>query len=158
ARACPTFGEDSVLSRPERDIPGRDNVQPGLHVMSPDGPGEPSGDYPVVWWDPRALKLDVPPITGIPRQDLIEDPGPEVLAADHRAYTSWMRAKDEAIIQGARPSFAVQTVTEWAQRTGQDDEQSVPEVVVDAAGGVPRPAGPRFGTLVHAILATVALD
>jgi ATP-dependent exoDNAse (exonuclease V) beta subunit len=30
--------------------------------------------------------------------------------------------------------------------------------VVDAASGLARPSGPRFGTLVHAILATVALD
>jgi len=70
-----------------------------------------------------------------------------------------MRAKDDAIVQGARPSFAVQTVTEWAQRMGRDEEPSAPEVaVVDMASGVPRPVGPRFGTLVHAILATVALD
>jgi len=31
-------------------------------------------------------------------------------------------------------------------------------VLVNAALGVPRPGGPRFGTLVHATLATVALD
>ena len=30
--------------------------------------------------------------------------------------------------------------------------------MIDAASGVARPTGPRFGTLVHAILATVALD
>src|SRR5262249_51160485 len=31
-------------------------------------------------------------------------------------------------------------------------------MVIDAGSGVARPSGPRFGTLVHAILATVALD
>jgi ATP-dependent exoDNAse (exonuclease V) beta subunit len=30
--------------------------------------------------------------------------------------------------------------------------------VVDALSAIPRPRGPRFGTLVHAVLATVALD
>jgi ATP-dependent exoDNAse (exonuclease V) beta subunit len=37
----------------------------------------------------------------------------------------------------------------------------VPEpdvAVVDAASAMPHPSGPRFGTLVHAVLATVALD
>src|SRR5437899_2499283 len=73
ARACPTFGEDSVLQRPDRETPGKDNVQPGLHVLGPGDSENEVRDYSVVWWDPRVLKLDAQPITGIPRQDLIED-------------------------------------------------------------------------------------
>src|SRR5437667_4065866 len=49
APACPPLGEDSVLERPDRETPGRDNVQPGLHALG--APGD--GRYPVVWWDPR---------------------------------------------------------------------------------------------------------
>ncbi len=159
AGACPAFGDDSVLQRPDRETPGKDNAQPGLHTMRPADSREPLGDYSVVWWDPRVLTLDVEPVTGIPRQDLIEDPGPTVLESDHRAYAEWQRAKDEAITEGARPTFAVQTVTEWSQRTSGDEERPVPEVtVIDAASTEPRPAGPRFGSLVHAILAAVALD
>ncbi len=153
APGCPPLGEDSVLERPDRETPGRDNVQPGLHLLGPSG----DAGYPVVWWDPRALTLGVRPVFGIRRQDLIEDPGPEVLDADRRRYQEWQRARETALERGARPSFAVQTVTEWARRGGAD----VPEpdvTVVDAASGIARPAGPRFGTLVHAVLATVALD
>ena len=56
-------------------------------------------------------------------------------------------------------AFAVQTVTEWARRAAEVADAPEPEVtVIDAASGVARPGGPRFGTLVHAVLATVALD
>src|SRR5262249_32622308 len=79
---CPPLGEDTVLERPDRDLPGRDNVRPGLHLIG--GPND--GRYPVVWWDPRALVLDVKRVFGIRHQELIEDPGPEVLAADRARY------------------------------------------------------------------------
>ena len=155
APACPPFGEDSVAARPDRDAPGRDNVKPGLHVFGDEGEGR----YPVVWWDPRALTLDVQPQFGIRRQDLIEDPGPDVLEADRRSYQDWQRARAAALERGAQPTFAVQTVTEWARRAAEVAGAPEPEVtVIDAASGVARPTGPRFGTLVHAILATVALD
>jgi ATP-dependent exoDNAse (exonuclease V) beta subunit len=155
APACPTLGEDSVLQRPERETPGRDNVQPGLHVLG----APPDGQYPVVWWDPRALALDVQPVFGIRRQDLIEDAGPGVMEADRERYQAWQRAHEAALGQGSRPSLAVHTVTQWAERGAADDAAPGPEVsVVDAASGLARPSGPRFGTLVHAILATVALD
>ena len=75
APACPPFGEDSVLERPERETPGRDNVQPGLHMLG----AAADQAHPVVWWDPRALALDRQPLFGIRRQDLIEDAGPDVL-------------------------------------------------------------------------------
>jgi ATP-dependent helicase/nuclease subunit A len=165
----------------------------------------PSADaaYQVVWWDPRALALDRQPVFGIRRQDLIEDPGAAVLEGDRRRYQDWRIARQAAQERGARPSLAVQTVTDWAQRAAGEDgrrpegtgtevtgagvtqsegaqsegtqpgvtqsegtqsgatrpEASLPEVtLVDAASGLPRPTGPRFGTMVHAILATVALD
>ncbi len=148
-----TFGEDSVIERPDRETPGRDNVQPGLHVFGEAGEGR----YEAVWWDPRALTLDVRPQFGIRRQDLIEDPGPEVLEADRQTYRDWQHVRAAALERGAQPSIAVETVTEWARRAAADLPE--PEVtVVDAASGIARPSGPRFGTLVHAILATVALD
>ncbi len=160
APACPPFGEDSVLLRPDADTPGRDNVQPGLHVLrAPGDPGNPRAEYPVVWWDPRALTLGARPAVGIRHQDLIEDPGADVLEGDRRRYAEWQRARQDALEQGTRASVVVKTVTEWAERAGDDGQAPEPEVtVIDAATGVARPSGPRFGTLVHAVLATVALD
>jgi ATP-dependent exoDNAse (exonuclease V) beta subunit len=160
APECPPLGEDSVLERPDSDTPGRDNVQPGLHVLATARDREsPPAEYPVVWWDPRALTLGARPPVGIPNQGLIEDPGADVLEGDRRRYAEWLRARQIALEQGGRASVVVKTVTEWAQRAGDDDQVPEPEVtVIDAASGVARPSGPRFGTLVHAILATVALD
>jgi ATP-dependent exoDNAse (exonuclease V) beta subunit len=51
-------------------------------------------------------------------------------------------------------------VTEWARATPDGDGAvDAPDVtLVEAAADGSRPSGPRFGTLVHAALATVALD
>ena len=155
APACPPFGPDSVLERPEQDAPGRNNVQPGLHVL---GAADESR-YPVVWWDPRALALDVEPVFGIRRQDLIEDPGPDVMEADRQSYRDWREARALAIERGAVPTLPARTVTEWSAAAAPDADPDQPDVsVVDAAAPLDRPSGPRFGTLVHAVLATVPLD
>jgi ATP-dependent exoDNAse (exonuclease V) beta subunit len=156
APACPDFGEDSVLDRPDSDVPGRDNVRPGLHVLGDAGDGQ----YPVVWWDPHSLTLGVEPTFGVRRQDLIEDAGPGVVEEGRRSYQAWQRAREVAREEGARPTFAVRTVTEWAQRAADDEKDRGEVTVIDARPGAQPsgPSGPRFGTLVHAVLATVALD
>jgi ATP-dependent exoDNAse (exonuclease V) beta subunit len=190
ARGCPEFGEDSVLERPDRDSPGRDNVRPGLHAFDSDrepepGPrerGEARVGYGVVWWDPRLLSLDVARIYGLRREDLIQDPGREVVEADRRAYDDWLGAGGLARERGGVPSVRIETVTEWARRDrgGDVDSRAAPVgppaeptgtaaaasttvragdvEVIDVAPGVSRVGGARFGTLVHATLATVALD
>jgi ATP-dependent exoDNAse (exonuclease V) beta subunit len=150
APGCPAFGEDSVLERPDRDTPGRDNVRPGRHAF---------GDYDVVWWDPRRLGLDVQRVYGLRREDLIVDPGRESVEADRRRYDDWLAARRSAQEAGARPSLRVRVVTEWARAKPDGDAAAAPAVeLLDAGTRVSRPAGPRFGTLVHAALATVPLD
>jgi ATP-dependent exoDNAse (exonuclease V) beta subunit len=60
-----------------------------------------------------------------------------------------------------QPSLRIRTITEWARMTLAKDESPglAHEVaLVTAASGAARPGGARFGTLVHALLATVALD
>src|SRR3989442_11140051 len=87
APGCPAFGEDSVLERPDRDTPGRDNVRPGLHAF---GDGADGARYDVVWWDPRHLRLDVQRVYGLRREDLIVEPGREIVEADRRRYDEWL--------------------------------------------------------------------
>jgi ATP-dependent exoDNAse (exonuclease V) beta subunit len=156
APSCPSFGEDSVLERPDRDTPGRDNVRPGLHTFE-----EADRRYDVVWWDPRRLTLDVQRVYGLRREDLIQDPGREIVEGDRRRYDEWRAGRQAAQERGARPSLRVRTVTEWAAATPEDDGTAARAGTVEviaAAPGAARPGGPRFGTLVHAVLATVALD
>jgi ATP-dependent helicase/nuclease subunit A len=151
APACPAFGEDSVLDRPDRDTPGRDNVRPGLHAFA---------DYGVAWWDPRQLRLDVQPVYGLRREDLIQDPGRATVEADRARYEEWLAGRRAAQEGGARPSLRVQTATDWARATRDGEALALAGDVtlVAVAPAAARPHGPRFGTLVHAALATVALD
>jgi ATP-dependent exoDNAse (exonuclease V) beta subunit len=156
APGCPSLGEDSVLERPDRETPGSDNVRPGLHAFA---------DYSVVWWDPRRLALDVQPLYGLRREDLIVEPGRDVVAADRARYDDWLASRRAAQEAGARPSVRVHVVTEWTRAAGGESTVAADltlgdadVAVIDATSGAPRPGGPRFGTLVHATLATVALD
>ena len=157
APGCPPLGDDSVLERPDRNTPGRDNVRPGLHTL-----GAESDRYDVVWWDPRCLVLDVQRVYGLRREDLIQDPGRQTVEADRQRYDEWLAARQTAQERGARPSLSVRTVTDWARATPVGDDETATRArdvdLVVAAPGVARPMGPRFGTLVHAALATVALD
>jgi len=161
APGCPAFGEDSVLERADRDTPGRDNVHPGLHAFGQSLDDDAGDRYGVVWWDPRRLTLDVQRVYGLRREDLIQDPGRETVEADRKRYDEWLTARQAAQERGARPSLRVRAVTEWARAAPDDDETAAlarDVALVTAARGGARPGGPRFGTLVHAVLATVALD
>jgi ATP-dependent exoDNAse (exonuclease V) beta subunit len=156
APGSPALGEDSVLERPDRDTPGRDNVRPGLHAFGAGGSG-----YGVVWWDPRRLGLDVQPVYGLRREDLIQDAGRATVEADRARYEAWAAARRAAQEQGARPSLRVHAATDRARATrdGEDASSLAREVeLVAVTPAAARPGGPRFGTLVHAALATVALD
>jgi hypothetical protein len=156
AAGCPGFGEDSVLERPDRDTPGRDNVHPGLHAFGSDGTG-----YGVVWWDPRRLGLAVQPLYGLRRDDLIQDPGRPIVDSDRARYEQWLSERREAQERGAQPSVRLRTATDWARaRQDGDDRAALAREVelVAVTPAAPRPSGPRFGTLVHATLATVVLD
>jgi len=149
AIGCPPFGEDSVLQRSDGDAPGNDNVRPGRHVFA---------DYDVTWWDPRCLQLDVIRVYGLRREDLIQEPDRTMVDADRRAYDDWMARRRDAQDAGARPSLRVRPVTEWAAERSDGAPMSADVEIVEIGTGIPRPTGPRFGTLVHATLATVALD
>src|SRR5262245_26284156 len=152
APGCPDFGEDSVLERPDRDTPGRDNVRPGRHAFE----GGVGGGYDVTWWDPQRLALDVRRVYGLRREGLIQDPGRETVEADRRRYDEWLAARREAQEQGARPTLLVRVATEWARAAPQGENAAAlarDVTLVGAGPRGPRPGGPRFGTLVHAALA-----
>ena len=185
--ACPSFGTDSVLERPD-DPAGAENVCPGLHrfphtltpnPLTPDPqPATPS--YSVVWWDPKTLKLGAQVRFGLRQEELIgKDAPPEIIQADLRAYEDWKTRRDHAVDHGSSPSLVVRTVTECAAAAVRGEAGARPAeepgteqprgprhaelgtnavTLIDLPRDVVRPSGPRYGALVHAILATVSLD
>jgi ATP-dependent exoDNAse (exonuclease V) beta subunit len=152
APGCPPFRKDSVLARPDDGIASPRTVSPGLHRV--DGGGDA---FEVVWWDPAALSLGVEPPFGLRRQELIaRDVAPEIVAEGQRRYMSWRDARDAAVAAGRVPACEVKTATEWAASSDAAIRPEVEVVVIDRQPN--RPAGARYGTLVHAVLATVPLE
>jgi len=142
APGCPTFGRSSVLDPPPDGVSA--GVRPGRH-----------GD--VVWWDPAALQLDAPPLYGVRREELMSKDAKESdVESDAARHERWATGRREAIERAGTPSLRVQTATERA--TVRTDSQVPPAEVVTLPRDAGRPSGPRFGALVHAVLATAPLD
>ena len=170
APQCPAFpSKDTVLTRPDGDPAGRGIVAPGLHRLGsgaePRVPNPeyraPSTEYRVVWWDPHSLVLDAPGTGGLRRDDLIaKDGDPNAVAARLAAYRAWEGDRTWTLTRARVASVAVHTATELARdRTADLGGPGTPPVeVIDLPRSAARPFGPRFGSLVHATLATVALD
>ncbi len=136
---------------------------PGAGATAPrDGDGGTSETgYSVVWWDPHLLKLDVEARFGIRQEELLSKDVPDdVVEADLARYRAWRRRREETVTDAAEASIRVVTVTELARRQIADGLPApAPEpdlVEVHRVGH--RPAGARFGALVHAVLAAVPLD
>ena len=168
AAGCPQFrSKDSVLVRPDGDPARPHTVAPGLHrfnALSDPGSRVPRTGYAVVWWDPRALDLHAASSFGLRRDDLIVKDGDMFAVEDRMSeYDRWRGERARVIEEGSRPSLRVERATTWAAaaaEAGIDEEiaGAGPIEIVELPGAGGRPRGPRFGTLVHAVLATVPLD
>jgi len=174
AAGVPSFkSKDTVLVRPDGDPASSKTVAPGTFVFAATGdPGaapEPAQrEYAVTWWDPRALALGAVSPFGLKRDDLIVRDGDMFAVEDRLAdYERWREARARMIQDGARPTVRMQTATAWAAGADSDGTAEVllerfdgaPEVeLLHLTGAADRPRGPGFGTLVHAVLATVPLD
>jgi ATP-dependent helicase/nuclease subunit A len=163
---CPPFAsKDSVLERPDGDPASRSTVCPGEHRV-----GDPPEAASVVWWSPEpdVLALGALPPFGLRRDDLIVKDVD--LTVPHRYlddYRRWLSSLQSAVAAASQPTLIVRTATEVAARetaacvdaTDANDtarRQAAPSGAVaierlDADAS--RPAGARFGSLVHALLA-----
>ena len=188
--ACPMFGRDSVVVRPDGDPAKPDTVAPGLHWLGTDDgkakvlpfqsngagasaesspratpPSEGTVGYPVVWWDPASpsLTLGVEARFGIRQEQLLsKETAASIVERDLTTYRDWRARRDATVARAATPSLRVRTVTELAARLVADGAPVPPAIgepeVLDIGDPGERPSGRRFGALVHAVLATAALD
>lgn len=155
------------------------NVVP---FRSPSNSGAESSDdaeYPVVWWDPHRLALGTGALVGIRRQELLSKEAPDTVEEeDLERFRTWRRRHDTTVERAARPSLVVATATERARAgagesaaggesagggnaercAGASDGERNMVTVVEVERAAGRPAGARFGTIVHAVLATVPFD
>lgn len=182
APACPPFGSDTVLDRPMScNASPRDAVAPGLHRPE-------AGEHRVVWWDPSALELGSARGVGLRLQELLEAPKEaatlpssedanegsrappkEGTRATARAATdesagsddeAWRATRSALIQKASLPAVQLCTVREAAALRAASPEVGMCAFPVEQTE-VPRHSrsrGPRFGALVHAILAQIHLD
>jgi len=160
AATLPAFSRDSVLERPDGALADSHTVSPGLHRIADEANG---GTHDVVWWDPAALSLDAPAPLGLRRHEIIaKDVSEDVVAVGLDRHRAWAEARTATLARAAVPSVRVITTTEWV---ADEDVGAVPaldspsdtvEVVALRRDGA-RPPGPRFGSLVHAVLANIRL-
>ncbi len=149
-QGAPPFGDDSVPGRPDDVARPFGSVMPGTH--EPD-----AGRHRVTWWDPAVLKLDVRTSIGLSQTKILEADGDGRATAALADWEAWRGLRAAVRETGAVPSQEVRTATEWAHAVGMVAGENEIEIV-DARPRGGRPAGRRFGELVHAVLATVGLD
>lgn len=151
ATGTPLFGDDTVSERPEKARLKSDSVMPGLHAPE-------AGSHRIVWWDPRAplLKLGLKPSIGIRQEKILIDSTDGRAAEAKAAWEGWRAGRALVIARGSASSRTVESATVRA-RSGSPIAGADQVAVVDARWQGARPSGARFGTLVHAILATVDL-
>jgi ATP-dependent helicase/nuclease subunit A len=116
--------------------------------------------YHVVWWDPHALVLQAPSFGGLRRDDLIAKDGDQVGVEKRMGeYRAWQADRAAAVARAQAPSILAHTATDLAHDRALPPraDDAVIEVI-DLPRETGRPFGPRFGSLVHATLATVVLD
>ena len=159
AVGCAPFrSKDTVVNRPNGDPASAATIAPGSHEF------KNGSAYSVVWWDPHVLNLGAASSFGLRRDDLIVKDG-DMFAVEERLsdYERWARDRMHVIETASEPGVRVQTATAWAAQAAKDGVDAVIAdsadiTVVALAGAEGRPRGPRFGTLVHAVLATVPMD
>ena len=153
APGCPEFSASFVGNRPPSVRNNPKGVAPGLHRPE-------AGSHRVVWWDPAALQLDVRETMGL-RQSKLLEADKEKLRSERgqREYETWEEARKSTLAVGASLAMVVATATELAAVKPLPTLAEAAEIRIDRVARTPgRPHGTRFGTLVHATLARVALD
>lgn len=153
APSCPEFQSAIVGHRPPDAQTRAVGVAPGVHQPE-------SGDHRVVWWDPALLKLDVRETMGLRQTRILEaDQVNGRSDAGIVEHERWRTSRDALLRAGATPSMRLAIATEQAALVALPPlVEAAATELIELARRSNRPHGARFGTLVHGILARVALD
>jgi ATP-dependent helicase/nuclease subunit A len=147
AKGCPEFGESSVIDRPYFESE-ESSVRPGVHFPQ-------DGNYSVVWWDPRKLKLHAPANLGLRQEEILTSDGTEVESSSMGEYKAWAGDRERVGVTAQAKQFDIFTASETSNSPENFEVEVSIESVEKIAG---RPTGARFGTLVHTVLRDAALD
>jgi ATP-dependent exoDNAse (exonuclease V) beta subunit len=144
AAGCPDFNS---LRDPGASAGG---VSPGRYTME---------GYSVVWWP--TLRTERRPPVGVLHPELL-DPAvdPAIVNEDGRRHREWLERRSATIARAAAPRLtpvpATQRAKEGRAPKPRDGEPAVAALSPTRRSG--RPTGIRFGSLMHAVLATIPLD
>jgi ATP-dependent exoDNAse (exonuclease V) beta subunit len=114
----------------------------------------------VVWWDPKALALEVEEHGALRHQRILEvDSEGTAAAASEEGYAAWKIERETLLSRASVSTISVQTVTALARTHAPTHLGVRPTVQVETVERIDpqRPSGRRFGALVHALLASVDL-
>jgi ATP-dependent exoDNAse (exonuclease V) beta subunit len=162
APGCPPFGRVSLV------LDGADALEGPPACVSPGRHRVQGRD--VVWWDPNLLSLDATPVLGVRQEDLIEKTVERaVVEADRARHDTWLARRNAVITGSMAPSLRIYRATDLVGERAADPSSAeaallatlpLHEIRVERAATASvgrRPGGARFGTLVHAILASIPL-
>lgn len=155
-KGCPDFGSDAVKQRPVGVTVTAKTVKPGLFVFDQPQAGDTINSYGVVWWDPNTLDLGVRPRYAIRQEELLAEVNNDTANKNMEAFDCWEKERRKVIESATSPSLKIQTVS---QRAGESGRHIVCDVsMVELSKDFARPKGNRYGSLVHAVLASIPLD
>jgi ATP-dependent helicase/nuclease subunit A len=150
---CPPFKSRIVGTRPDNANTRAPGLAPGAYQPA-------AGTHRVVWWDPAILDLDARETMGLRQTKLLQADDTNTRSAQGQSdYLAWRAQRDQLIATGAAPSLRLATATEIVTGSARPDLPEASTIAIEQTARIAgRPHGNRFGTLVHAIMARIALD
>jgi ATP-dependent exoDNAse (exonuclease V) beta subunit len=109
----------------------------------------------VVWWDPQKLNLTPPANLGLRQEEILTADPAEPESPSVLAYRAWQKKREQVTASAEAKQFDIFNASETSE---SPKDFSVEVSIHSTDKPLPRPFGPRFGTLVHTILRDARLD
>lgn len=92
------------------------------------------------------------------QEELLAKVDDVIVAEDLKNYYRWKDHHESTLKHGSQPTVRVEAASRHARRRVVDAVTAAPTEVIHCEREDLRPKGARFGSLVHAVLATVPMD